>query len=38
MGYLWGKGGVFIGFWLGGLKGRDCWEDQGIGGHQGDKD
>jgi hypothetical protein len=23
---------VFTGFWLGGLKGRDHWEDLGIGG------
>jgi hypothetical protein len=22
---------VFTGFWLGGLKVRDCWEDLGIG-------
>jgi hypothetical protein len=23
---------MFTGFWLGGLKGRDHWEDLGIGG------
>jgi hypothetical protein len=23
---------VFTGFWLGGTKGRDQWEDLGIGG------
>jgi hypothetical protein len=23
---------VFTGFWLGGPKGRDHWEDQGVGG------
>jgi hypothetical protein len=27
-----GKGEVFTGFWLGGLKVRDHWEDQGVGG------
>jgi hypothetical protein len=27
-----GRGEVFIGFWLGGLKGRNHWEDQDIGG------
>jgi hypothetical protein len=27
-----GRGEVFTGFWLGGLKGRDHWEDLGIGG------
>jgi hypothetical protein len=27
-----GKGEVFPGFWLGGLKGRDHWEDLSIGG------
>jgi hypothetical protein len=26
-----GEGGVFTGFWLGGLKGRDHWEDLGVG-------
>jgi hypothetical protein len=32
MWHTWGKGGVFIGFWLGGPKVRDHWEDLGIGG------
>jgi hypothetical protein len=27
-----GKGEVFTGFWLGGWKVRDHWEDLGIGG------
>jgi hypothetical protein len=27
-----GRGEVFIGFWLGGLKGRDCCEDLDVGG------
>jgi hypothetical protein len=27
-----GRGGMFTGFWLGGLKGRDYWKDQGVGG------
>jgi hypothetical protein len=27
-----GEGRVFIGFWLGGPKERDHWEDLGIGG------
>jgi hypothetical protein len=27
-----GRGEVFTGFWLGGLKGRDHWEDLGVGG------
>jgi hypothetical protein len=27
-----GGGEVFTGFWLGGPKGRDHWEDLGIGG------
>jgi hypothetical protein len=27
-----GKGEVFTGFWLGGPKGRDQWEDLGLGG------
>jgi hypothetical protein len=27
-----GRGEVFRGFWLGGLKGRDHWEDLGVGG------
>jgi hypothetical protein len=29
--YAWGTGEVFTGFWLGGLKVRDYWEDLGIG-------
>jgi predicted N-acetyltransferase YhbS len=28
---MYGGGEVFTGFWLGGLKGRDHWENQGIG-------
>jgi hypothetical protein len=27
-----GRGEVFTGFWLGGPKGRDNWEDLGAGG------
>jgi len=27
-----GEGKVFTGFWLGGSKVRDQWEDLGIGG------
>jgi hypothetical protein len=27
-----GRGEVFKGFWLGGLKARDHWEDLGVGG------
>jgi hypothetical protein len=27
MWYAWGRGEVFTGFWLGGPKGRDHWED-----------
>jgi hypothetical protein len=27
-----GKGEVFTGFWLGGLKVRDHWADLGVGG------
>jgi hypothetical protein len=27
-----GMGEVFIGFWLGGLKARDHWEDLDVGG------
>jgi hypothetical protein len=27
-----GRGEVFTGFWLGGLKRRDHWEDLGVGG------
>jgi hypothetical protein len=29
---LMGRGEVLTGFWLGGLKARDHWEDLGIGG------
>jgi hypothetical protein len=32
MWHAWGKGEVFTGFWLGGLKVRDHWEDVGKGG------
>jgi hypothetical protein len=32
MWHVWGRGEVFTGFWLGGLKGRDHWEDLGVGG------
>jgi hypothetical protein len=32
MWHSWGRGEVFTGFWLGGPKGRDHWEDLGIGG------
>jgi hypothetical protein len=28
----WGRGEVFRGFWLGGLRAGDHWEDLGIGG------
>jgi hypothetical protein len=27
-----GRGEVFTGFWLGGPKGRNHWEDLGVGG------
>jgi hypothetical protein len=27
-----GRGEVFTGFWLGGPKARDYWEDLGVGG------
>jgi hypothetical protein len=30
--HAWGRGEMFTGFWLGDLKERDCWEDQGLGG------
>jgi hypothetical protein len=30
MWHAWGRGEVFTGFWLGGPKGRDHWEDQRI--------
>jgi hypothetical protein len=26
------RGEVFVGFWLGGPKARDNWEDLGVGG------
>jgi hypothetical protein len=32
MWHTWGRGEEFIGFWLGGPKGRDHWEDLGVGG------
>jgi hypothetical protein len=32
MWHAWGRGEVFTGFWLGGPKVRDQWEDLGIGG------
>jgi hypothetical protein len=32
MWHAWGRGEVFTGFWLGGLKVRDHWQDLGIGG------
>jgi len=32
MWHTWGRGEVFTGFWLGGPKVRDHWEDLGIGG------
>jgi hypothetical protein len=32
MGHVTRMGEVFTGFWLGGLKGRDHWEDLGIRG------
>jgi hypothetical protein len=32
MWHTWGRGEVFTGFWLGGLKVRDDWEDPGVGG------
>jgi hypothetical protein len=28
----WGRGEVFTGFWLGGPKVRDHWDDLGVGG------
>jgi hypothetical protein len=30
--HAWGRGEVFTGFWLGGPKVRDHWEDPGVGG------
>jgi hypothetical protein len=32
MWHAWKRGEVFSGFWLGGPKVRDHWEDLGIGG------
>jgi len=32
MWHAWGREEVFTGFWFGGPKGRDHWEDLGIGG------
>jgi len=32
MWHAWGRGEVFMGFWLGSPKGRDHWEDLGVGG------
>jgi hypothetical protein len=32
MWHAWGRGEVFTGFWLGGPKVRDHWEDLGVGG------
>jgi hypothetical protein len=32
MRHAWGRGEVFTGFWLGGPKVRDHWEDLGVGG------
>jgi hypothetical protein len=32
MWHAWGRGQMFTGFWLGGPKARDHWEDLGIGG------
>jgi hypothetical protein len=32
MWHAWGRGRVFIGFRLGGLKVRDQWEDLDVGG------
>jgi hypothetical protein len=34
MWHAWGRGEVFMGFWLGGLNERDHWEDLGIGGRK----
>jgi hypothetical protein len=31
MQHAYGRGEVFTGFWLGGPKGRDHWEDLGAG-------
>jgi hypothetical protein len=32
MWHAWGRGEVFTGFWLGGPRARDHWEDLGVGG------
>jgi hypothetical protein len=32
MRHAWGRGKVFTGFWLGGPKVEDHWEDLGLGG------
>jgi hypothetical protein len=32
MWHAWGRGEVFTGFWLGGPKANDQWEDLGVGG------
>jgi hypothetical protein len=32
MWHAWGRGEVFTGFWLGGPKAKDHWEDLGGGG------
>jgi hypothetical protein len=32
MWHAWARGGVFTGFWLGGPKARDHWEDLGVDG------
>jgi len=34
MWHAWGRGEVFTGFWLGSPKGRDHWEDLGVGGRR----
>jgi hypothetical protein len=31
MWHTWGRGEVLTGFWLGGPKARDHWEDLGVG-------
>jgi hypothetical protein len=32
MWHAWARGKVFTGFWLEDPKGRDLWEDPGVGG------
>jgi hypothetical protein len=32
MWHAWGRGEVFRGFWLGGPKARDHWDDLSVGG------